>query len=60
MIHPTSEIGVQIWAQLPPKNKARLSERLFFLVLKQAGGICHEPLQGETNPSESFSGDLCR
>src|SRR5712692_7844069 len=59
----------QIWSQLPPTNLTRLQHQLFFLVLEQVGGICHEsanpsstptlgPSQGPRCPSQAAGRDL--
>jgi hypothetical protein len=47
MITLSNEMAARIWAQLLTKNKSQLSETLFFLVLKQAGGIRHDSSQSD-------------
>lgn len=37
--------GQCIWAQIPAKHKTQLKDQLFFLILKQIGGIEHDVAQ---------------
>ncbi len=56
MIKLSDQANAQIWAQISPQSKIQLRNRLFFLALKQLGGIYHEPSQdnGEASTAPSL------
>ena len=59
MTKPARPANLPQWQQLPDDNRIRLSRCLFFIVLKQIGGISDEPGKNKSASFEAQSGNLC-